>query len=246
MTRMESATDRNFGIWEDGLAEEIAFWRYWINEKEIPWQEDRRKRLDPTTPVQDWVKHLVPAEPGATVSLLDVGAGLATDLGKVWPGRTILIIAVDPLANEYNQLLDEARIIPPVRTRWCHGERLAKQFKPNAFDLVCARNSLDHSYDPLAAISAMLEVTKPNCWVKLTHFVNEAEFESYQGLHRWNFCLEGGEFLIWSEQQRIVVREHLRAAAEMQCWLAPGRVENGRLEVRIRKSGYMGGGGVSE
>lgn len=192
-------------------------------------------RFDPSTPLQHWAQELLAAPPGATVRLLDVGAGPVTQLGKVWPGRTVLITATDPLANEYNDLLDQARIIPPVRTRLGHGETLSQQFHPNTFDFVCAINALDHSYDPLLVIQGMVDVAKPGSWVKLIHFVNEAEAAGYTGLHQWNFALEDGEFIVWNQRERVRARDRLQRVAEIRCELSPGRVENGVIQVSIRK-----------
>jgi SAM-dependent methyltransferase len=209
---MTEPTDSSFATWQSELPAEVAFWSYWINDPDIPWKEERAARLAATTPLQDWAKELVHAEPGTTVRLLDVGAGPATQLGKVWPERTVRITAVDPLADEYNELLDAARIIPPVRTRLGHGERLTEQFAPNTFDFACAINALDHSYDPLLVIRGMVDVVKPGAWVRLVHFVNEAQFEQYQGLHQWNFCREDERFVIWNKRERIVVEDHLPLA----------------------------------
>jgi hypothetical protein len=73
----------NHKVWKEALPTEIAFWKDWISKEVIPWQEERRARLDPATPLQDWVRNLVQAPAGATVKLLNVGAGPATVLGKV-------------------------------------------------------------------------------------------------------------------------------------------------------------------
>lgn len=232
--------DVNYQVWESELPSEIAFWKYWINDPDIPWKAERAARLAADTPLQEWVRELVQAAPGAAVRLLDVGAGPATQLGKIWPERTVRITAIDPLADEYNDLLDEARIIPPVRTRLGHGEKLAERFAPDTFDLAVAINALDHSYDPVKVIQGMVEVVRPGAWVWLTHYVNEAEQEHYEGLHQWNFCLEDEQFVIWNKHDRIVVAEHLPSAAEIRCWVTFGRVEKGGLRVQIRKRGADG------
>ena len=55
-------TAKSHQIWKRELPSEIAFWEEWISEEVIPWQEERRARLDPKTPLQDWYgtwsKHL--------------------------------------------------------------------------------------------------------------------------------------------------------------------------------------------
>ncbi|HEX6797795.1 MAG TPA: methyltransferase domain-containing protein [Ktedonobacterales bacterium] len=229
--------DANYQVWERELPSEVAFWHYWLNDPDIPWKEERAARLAADTPLQPWARDLLAAPPGGTVHLLDVGAGPATRLGTVWPERTVRITAVDPLADEYNELLDAARIIPPVRTRLGHGERLTERFAPDTFDLAVAINALDHSYSPLRVIQGMVEVVKPGAWVWLTHYVNEAEQEHYEGLHQWNFCLEDEQFVIWNKHDRFVVAQHLPPGTEVSSWVTFGRVEKGGLRVQIRKRG---------
>lgn len=229
--------DANYQVWESELPSEVAFWKYWITDPDIPWKEERAARLAADTPLQQWARDLVAAPPGTTVRLLDVGAGPATQLGKIWLERDVRITAIDPLADDYSDLLDAAGVIPPVRTRLGHGEKLAERFAPDTFDLAVAINALDHSYDPVRVIAGMVEVVKPGAWVWLTHYINEAEQEHYEGLHQWNFCLDDEQFVIWNKRERLVVAEHLPSAAEIHCEVTFGRVAKDGLRVRIRKRG---------
>ncbi len=218
--RLQAA--KNYKVWKKELPSEVAFWKNWIGGEAIPWQEERRERLDPAMPLQKWARDLIIAPVGATVRLLDVGAGPATRLGKVWPKRTVLITAIDPLADEFNRMLDEYGVKPPVRTQQGDGERLADGVQMDSFDLAYSINALDHCYDPLKAIKGMVRAVKPGCWVVLEHNVNEAEHETFHGLHQWNFCAEDGKFVIWNKQQHIVVEDHLPLAAEVRAEVEAG------------------------
>ena len=62
--------------------------------------------MNPGTELRERIRALIAAPEGVTVRVLDVGAGPLTALGKVWPGRTLELTAVDPLADEYNAILD--------------------------------------------------------------------------------------------------------------------------------------------
>ncbi len=166
--------------------------------------------------MQDWVRDLLKASAGATVHLHDVGAGPATRLGKVWLNRSVVITAVDPLADEYDRILDEHSVKPPVRTKKGDGERLEDVVPMDSFDLVYSINAIDYSYDPLKAIKSMVRAAKPGGWAVLKHNVNEAEHEEYHGLHQWNLCEEKGEFVIWNKQQRTIAEDHLPLAAEVR------------------------------
>jgi hypothetical protein len=57
-----------------------------------------------------------------------------TILGKQLPDRLVEITAVDPLATDYNKLLDRNGIVPRVRTPVVRGRVSRKKFKPNSFD----------------------------------------------------------------------------------------------------------------
>lgn len=136
---------------------------------------------------------------------MDVGAGPLTVVGKLWMGHPVSLTAVDPLAAQYDLLLDAFHLDPPVRTVFGEVESLSKTLPTSSFDLVYMRNALDHSYDPLSGIWEMLRVVRPGGKVILEHFVNEAEAENYVGFHQWNLCEETGRFIIWNRLARYCV-----------------------------------------
>ena len=183
-----------------GLKDEISCWDGWLKEKGGVWPDDYAARLDPNAPLQ---AHLVSRLPDKDeVSILDVGAGPLTIVGKVWPGHEVNIVAVDALADEYDKLLRWHGVEPIIRTRQCEMERLDSLFGLNMFDLVYCRNALDHCYDPVAAIRCMYAVVKPGRCVLLDHETNEGENEKYAGLHQWNIETDGNSVLIWSKDYR--------------------------------------------
>jgi hypothetical protein len=56
--------------------------------------------------------------------------------------------AVDPLANKYNRLLEDAGLAPTIRTEAVDGEKLVERFGRDRFDIAYSRNALDHTADP--------------------------------------------------------------------------------------------------
>jgi SAM-dependent methyltransferase len=194
----------------------VAFWRDWLQTQGGPWADDHRNRLDPERPLQPAVRALVPVGAGGRVRILDVGAGPLTFLGKRWEGRHVDIVAVDALAHDYDRLLAEAGVEPPLRTGRCDTERLTEVFAPGSFDVVCASNTLDHSYDPLRAIGQMVEVTRPGGAVYLKHLQNEAEHERHVGLHQWNLQVEDGRFTVWNADARWDVEVALVGRARIE------------------------------
>src|SRR5436190_23493678 len=133
--------------WRTRKSSEVDFWAAWLNGAPgtEQWTSDRESRLALDTQIRDPV---VRAEleriPADKISILDVGAGPLTTLGYRYPGKTLTIVPVDPLADEYDRLLSDARLDPPIRTIRVAGEALAEHFGSRAFDIAYATNALDH------------------------------------------------------------------------------------------------------
>lgn len=168
---------------EQGLKEELDFWRE-VMRFGGGWPREWRHCFNPFKPLDTDIQELLPAK--QRVHILDVGAGPVTTLGYRWLNREVVIVPTDPLANEYNDLLFEMNYNPPVRTMRCGGEELASMFVNTQFDLCYARNSLDHSENPVEIIEQMLDVVTPGGVVYLLHCDREADRQNGQGLHRWN------------------------------------------------------------
>lgn len=202
--------------WEANLHTEIHYWNENMRTRGLQWPDAWREVVTPNRPLQQEYRDLLPAS--GPVRILDVGAGPYTHLGTVWEGREVEVIAVDPLADEYDRLMLAHQLEPTVRTRKCAGEDLCALFPPDSFDLVLARNSLDHAYDPLAIVRNMVAVCKPGGVVQLLHSVREADKENGEGLHQWNFFPHEGQFFIerHGESERVNVTEALAHAASVE------------------------------
>jgi len=219
--------------WGGGLKNEVDFWDDYFRTKGLQWPESYSMRLDPEAPLQPRPAALLPDR--AEVHILDVGAGPLTHLGKVHAGKSLRITAVDPLADQYDRILKKYNVVPPIRTQKLAAEKLVKWFKPASFDLVFARNCIDHSYNPEHAILQMISVAKPGGYVLLEHFPNEAENEAYAGLHQWNFSMSSdGDFVIGSKDREAVnmTRKHA-ATSRIECELVKEDAE--WLVTRIQK-----------
>jgi SAM-dependent methyltransferase len=213
--------------WRGRRRGEVDFWADWLAGAPgtEQWAADRGLRLSPDTEVRD---PLVRAElerlPNRAVSILDVGAGPLTILGYRYPGKTLTIEPVDPLADEYDRLLAELDLEPPIRTVAVAGEQLLERFGPGAFDLAYAANSLDHSADPLRIIQNMVAVVRTGGIVLLRHKRNEGESACYGGLHQWNFDVSGDDLVLWNNATRIDVGESLAGKARTSAWLSENEV----------------------
>ena len=218
---------RSLGIqkrqWAESLPDEIAFWENALREGGRAWDpKELQKRLNPDLELQDDLKALIDAPPQSVVRILDVGAGPLTTLGKRWEGRQLQIVAVDPLAEKYDALLDSLSICPPVKTVFGRGESLLQRFKENEFDLAYASNSLDHSEDPIDTIRQMLAVVKDLHFVYLWHFANAGLAANYEGLHQWNFDIEGDDFVLKGARRTFSLAAEFKAQAELQAEATTG------------------------
>ncbi|MDP9175921.1 MAG: class I SAM-dependent methyltransferase [Planctomycetota bacterium] len=222
--------------WTSGLTEEIQFWETYVATRGGKWPEEFNQRMNPNAPLGRDQRELINAPEGAQVEILDVGAGALTWLGKIWPGRTVHITAIDPLGHEYDRMLNQHDIHPPVRTIYGQAEEIVKDFGDDRFDMVFCRNAMDHSADPLKGIRNCLQAAKPGCSVLLHHFVNEAQSQQYNGLHQWNFDCRDGRFIIWSPQATIDVgkevadlSDHVRAEIPVPNWHVAVLRKRGRV-----------------
>ena len=203
-------------LWAERLDDETAFWYGWLRDRGGEWPEDYAQRMDPEFELQSDIRGYVDSSPGRHLRILDVGSGPLTILGKRWGDRTLEITATDPLAEQYAMLFERVGTTPPVRPVHSVAERLTETFAESSFDLVYARNCLDHGYDPLEAIRQMLKVAKPGCVVLFEHAINEGEHEGYGGLHQWNFCVRDGRFVIWQPERSIDAHSVLEREAEVE------------------------------
>jgi SAM-dependent methyltransferase len=213
-----------------GIADELRFWDAWLRTAGLEWPEGYRARLDPASELSEYYRSFVDHLPQEEIAILDVGAGPLTALGKRHPAKRLRITATDALAEHYDRLLRRYGVEPPVRTVYAEGEHLTAHFGPNTFDLVTAQNCVDHMQDPLEAIRQMLVVVRPGCYVVLNHFPEEGRHANYDGMHHWDFSLDGGEFVMRGFGRSIRPAAELAQLGTFECSF-DGRF----IRVHIRK-----------
>jgi SAM-dependent methyltransferase len=203
------------------------FWTAWLAGAPgtEEWASDRQARLAPDTEILDpFLREELAGSPADEIKILDVGAGPVTKLGYRYPGKKLTIVPIDPLADEYDRLLGDAGLEPPIRTIRVAGEELLDRFGTGAFDIACATNSLDHSADPFMIISNMVAVVRPGGIVLLRHKRNEGESARYEGLHQWNFDVADGNLLLWNNAVKVNVGSALEGRAVTTAWISENDV----------------------
>jgi ubiquinone/menaquinone biosynthesis C-methylase UbiE len=145
--------------------------------------------------------HLEPMLNGShEVVVADLGAGPFSLVGTVHDTVKVRVVASDLLADEFNEMLAHAGIVPVVPVEKQDMERLT--YDDESFDIVHCVNALDHVEDPRLALEEMHRVCKPGGSIYLKHFKNTGEANGYGGFHRWNISIVDliGRCLIWNRE----------------------------------------------
>jgi SAM-dependent methyltransferase len=214
-------------LWQRRKNTEVDFWAAWLAGAPgtEQWASDRESRLAADTEIRDpLVRAELERNPAREISILDVGAGPVTWLGFRYPEKRLTIVPVDPLAEEYERLLSEAGLDPPIHTIPVAGEALREHFGAIRFDIAYASNSLDHSADPFTIISNMVAVVREGGVVILRHKRNEGESARYGGLHQWNFDAVDGSLVLWNNAIEVDVGSALARRAVTTAWVSEGEV----------------------
>lgn len=190
--------------WQNALPTETRFWDK-VASGELP--EYQQSLMNRAAGRLKFPPHLAKyLKTGRTTRILDVGSGPHTVIGKVDVPSPIEVVAIDPLADDYNATLKRNGITPSVPTIFGEAERLP-DYALGKFDLVYSRNALDHSYDPVTAIKNMLQSAEFDGAVYFEGSINEAEKQRYVGLHQWNFDISGSDLIIWNKEARHSLTE---------------------------------------
>ncbi|MFZ2727425.1 MAG: methyltransferase domain-containing protein [Methylococcaceae bacterium] len=197
----------NHDTWLSNIQEEVDFWRMWMTSEKYAHLKDARLKNNKI--VSQGIINLLGLSEGSQIKLLDVGSGPISTLGSEHDNFDIQLHPVDPLAEEYNKLLDELNLSQCPRIVKGTGESLKELFTENHFDFVNSANALDHSYNPLLCIQNMVHVCKPSGWVNIVTVQNEGQRQNYQGLHQWNFELQDDCVRLWNLNSDLLLHEHL-------------------------------------
>jgi 2-polyprenyl-3-methyl-5-hydroxy-6-metoxy-1,4-benzoquinol methylase len=204
---------KSLALWKGGIDYERDFWKTWFTSAGGRWPDEFHARMN-NRELLPFVKNRLP-QAGLPV-ILDVGAGPATNIGSMLPGRDVRVLAVDPLAPIYDEIIQQAAISPPVRTQFAFAEDLSSRFDPSSIDVITCTNALDHAIEPAWGIIEMLIILRREGRMYLGHNRNEAEAENYCGFHQWNFDVQGSDFIVWNKQRTLNVSQMLRPVADIK------------------------------
>lgn len=178
--------------------------------------EKLAKHFAGDTPLQPELAQLLPMTTSKVCKVLDVGAGPLSKVGKTHNGIAIELVPIDPLAKRYRALLESLDLAPKFWTHVGLGERLSLQLSADYFDLVHARNCIDHCLDPIKVIREAIKVLKPKLFFYMNYYQNEGVAAKNYGLHQWNFDVINGCFTIIDRFGNIInVNERINDIAQV-------------------------------
>jgi len=127
-------------------------------------------------------------------------------LSKIWgevqvEENLIDVIAVDPLADEYNKILKKRGINYPVKLTKGTGENL--RLPKNYFDISYSRNALDHTVDPKKCINNMVKVLKKGGHLYLCGYVKEGTDCNWIGIHQHDLIIENKDLMHYNKEKKM-------------------------------------------
>lgn len=223
----------NKAKWTIGLLNERD-WHESYHSSEPEAAQFQAEAQNPECPIRDpMITEYLSTASRTDIAIIDVGAGAITQVGYTYPGKNISVTPVDPLADHYAKVLRKRGVKLPFPTVKGDGETLLSQFSRASFDIAYARNSLDHTYDPIATIANMLELVRDDGVVLLRHYRDEAEGGEYEGLHQWNFDCKDDRFVIWNKDTHVLVDKVLGPNAKVSCSVHLARKGEWRDEILV-------------
>ncbi len=211
---------------DTALQREVNFWESLANgTAKIPQRVERfRRRVAGEWHFPESLQPFLP-ESCDGLRILDVGSGPHTSIGKPKVDYPVEIVAVDPLAKEYAEMLSRCGLTPAIVTQYGEAESLTDVIEPDSFDIVYAKNSLDHVADPLKSIQQMAIVCRPNGVLFCEGRVNEGVHQNYNQLHQWNLMPCEDDLIIWNREGASSVRKLLGSQCQIEAQWVPMKNE---------------------
>lgn len=162
------------------------------------------------------------------IKILDVGCGPFPKSGLYHKDFMIERILVDSLASSYNSLLFENDINTyGQKIILCNVEEIQSDLSGFLFDVIYSKNALDHTYNPIKAISSLLILLNNDGVIILEHYIKEGEYTKYFGLHQWDFYIENSNFIISSKNKNIVQNiNSLNPSLEIESFYEENKIVN--------------------
>ena len=188
---------------------ETGFWLKWLRSEgrrpsQYPNHADFLERTAENAALPDYLCDLMRAcapPSQRPLRVLDSGAGPLSSLGTHCGGVRVELFPIDVLAPSYDGVLDQVKLTPRTRTRFCPVEQIDRCFAPAWFDLATSFNALDHAQDPIRGLMQLTNAVRPGCAVALVQKANESNRQRGVGMHQWNLFPQDGRLCIQRGRQ---------------------------------------------
>lgn len=230
-------TNQLYSDYTKSLEGELEFWTNWFESKGSRWPEDFINRTTGLIAPPDFLvalsEKIVKENEKNFLNICDLGSGPISVLNNLASYLTVKsrLVTVDPLASAYERLITSGNLTNIVVPKVGLAETI--DF-PEKFDLVYARNSLDHSFDAPRAIFNVLSQLEISGYLVMEHYENEALWSNYDGIHNWNFEERNGDFYIWSPEVSVNITSALADNYETEINTMKGEERNW-LVIKILK-----------
>lgn len=172
---------------EKDIQAELNFWTRALGEDIT---DDMKARLNRASKLPEKMIDILTNRPSQLV--LDIGSGPLSALGSVQDmGLDHQLIAIDPLANAYKEILKENNLQPNCLLLESEGENLQRlEIFREQGDIVWMCNAMDHSRDPHGVWENLKMMVKPGGYLFFVTHVKEADRGNFQGMHKVNLWWE--------------------------------------------------------
>lgn len=240
ITRVESEKykidfDLQLQDWFNNILSEVDFWKNCVAKPDSKYHNVWLERqID-----KEFICERLARNPRLGELVMDIGSGICSKYGsKIQSSSEYLnFVAVDPLAFFYNHI--NKKYGCDTEIRFGMFEILSYQFPMDSADYILIDNAIDHCIDPLAAIIESYKILKIGGVLSLSHNENEAFFEKYYGLHKWNVAAYKNEMIFWNDNQYVNVSRLLSQYCDIDLQIKDFSVANevpfGRVICNITK-----------
>ncbi|MFX0069896.1 MAG: class I SAM-dependent methyltransferase [Candidatus Hermodarchaeota archaeon] len=134
---------------------------------------------------------------------LEIGSGPNSNLSYWVDNRLLKVVAIDPLANIYKNIMKRLKYKYPITPIKVKGEDLMNYFHEEQFHIIFAQNSLDHTEDPLVCFKNAYNLLKKGGLLFICSNVKEGSRKSWVGMHKFDIYVENENLLLADEKGEI-------------------------------------------
>jgi SAM-dependent methyltransferase len=173
---------------------EIDWWDHYLEKRPVTIFDPEHRRKAFPTQLLPFIRR-IQENKKKKVRLLEIGSGPVSLLAWGVDQGLFDLVAVDPLAEDYKQLMVKHNLRYPVVPIEGYGEKLLDIFTENSFDVVYSSNSIDHSISPQKCMRNISLVIKNGGIVCLEGYIHEGSNEGWIGLHQHDLIPDDGQIL---------------------------------------------------